>query len=94
MVSDWPFSAPSPFRPSEPAVREAVASVRLDGETQSLEPVLVDAKQAAEMLGVTLNNLRQMVFKKKLTVMERQGRRVYFTRDSIVDYLNKRSGHA
>lgn len=38
----------------------------------------VDSHSAAAILGVTVNNLRQMVHKKKLTVTRREKRRAYF----------------
>jgi hypothetical protein len=44
---------------------------------------LVDAQTAAQMLGVTTNNLRQIVFRKKLAVAERKGRRTYFRRSDV-----------
>lgn len=39
---------------------------------------LLDSKQTAERLGVTVNNLRQMVFKGKLQPVQREGKRLMF----------------
>lgn len=44
---------------------------------------LVDARTAAQMLSITNNNLRQWVFRKKIAVAKREGRRAYFLRDDI-----------
>lgn len=44
---------------------------------------LVDATTAAQILGVTSNNFRQLVFRKKIAVAERRGRRPYFLRDDV-----------
>lgn len=43
----------------------------------------VDSFDAALMLGVTVNNLRQMVFKKKIAVAGKKGRRATFRREDI-----------
>lgn len=51
----------------------------------------VDSKSAAEILGVTLNNLRQIVHKKQLTVTRRDKRRAYF-RSSEVHELKRVRG--
>lgn len=44
---------------------------------------LIDSSAAAELLGITTNNLRQMVHKGRLTVAGREGRRNMFSRDSV-----------
>ena len=52
---------------------------------------LIDAATAANILGVNLNHLRQLVFKKKLVVVERQGRKTFYNRTSVVELREKRS---
>ena len=42
---------------------------------------VIDTNEAARIIGTT--NLRQMVFKKKITVVKREGRKAYFLRDEI-----------
>ena len=44
---------------------------------------VIDTNEAARIIGTTTNNLRQMVFKKKITVVKREGRKAYFLRDEI-----------
>lgn len=48
----------------------------------------ITSQGAAIMLGITMNNLRQLVFKKKLTPVGKQGRRNLFSR-AEVDELAK-----
>lgn len=38
----------------------------------------VDSQAAASILGITVNNLRQIVHKKQLTVVRREKRRAFF----------------
>ena len=47
-------------------------------------PDLVDSVEAAEILGVTLNHMRQLVFKKRLTPVGRKGRRSMFRRPDVL----------
>lgn len=44
---------------------------------------LVSSEQAAQIIGITLNNLRQLVFKKKLTVARKDGRKTMFYREDV-----------
>lgn len=44
----------------------------------------VDSFDAANMLGITVNNLRQMVFKKQLKVVGRKNRRTVFERSDVM----------
>lgn len=44
---------------------------------------LIDSHTVAQLLGITNNNLRQMVNKKKLVVMGRQSRRSLFSFDDV-----------
>lgn len=52
---------------------------------------MIDSAKAAEILGITTNNLRQMVHKKRLVVASREGRRSMFRR-SDVEALAARRG--
>lgn len=51
----------------------------------------VDSHSAAAILGVTVNNLRQMVHKKKLTVTRREKRRAYFRSTEVHELKNIRA---
>lgn len=51
---------------------------------------LVTSEQAAQLLGVTINNLRQLVFKKKLTVVQKQGRKALYSRDEVTMLASSR----
>jgi excisionase family DNA binding protein len=44
---------------------------------------MITSQQAAILLGVTLNNLRQMVFKKKLVPVGKDGRKNLFSRADV-----------
>ena len=50
----------------------------------------VDSIEAAAILGVTANNLRQIVHKKQLVQAGKQGRRAMFNRDDVVALAEKR----
>jgi hypothetical protein len=43
----------------------------------------IDCYDAAQMLGVTINNLRQLVHKKQLTILRYQKRRSMFSRAEV-----------
>lgn len=44
---------------------------------------IIDSHEAALMLGVTVNNLRQMVHKNKIIVQGKSGRRINFKRIDV-----------
>lgn len=50
----------------------------------------VDSVEAAVILGVTANNLRQMVHKKQITPVGKQGRRTVFNRSDVEDLAGRR----
>ena len=52
----------------------------------------IDSSEAAAILGVTKNNLRQLVFHKRLTVVKRCGRKAYFDRSDVVMFAATRKG--
>ena len=45
---------------------------------------LIDSKEVAAILGITQNNLRQIVFRKELTVLGRRKKRSLFSRTEVV----------
>jgi hypothetical protein len=45
----------------------------------------ITSQGAAIMLGITMNNLRQLVFKKKLTPVGKDGRRNLFSRAEVME---------
>ena len=51
----------------------------------------VSAEKTAEMLGITINNLRQIQFRGNLKWAKREGRKVYYSLEQILIYLNKRN---
>ena len=53
---------------------------------------LVSATEAAEILGVTMNNLRQLQHRKTIIWVERIERKVYYRKQEILDYKAKRQG--
>jgi len=54
------------------------------------ESELVDSVAAAEILGVTTNNLRQMVHKKKIVPVERNGRKSMFAKADVIALKERR----
>ena len=52
---------------------------------------LIDSTRAAELLGVTTNNLRQMVHKGRLTVAGKDGRKNLFSRAEVTELAGNRS---
>lgn len=52
---------------------------------------VVDSMEAAQLLGVTPNNLRQIVHKKQLSPVGKRGRRTLFTRSSVEALAASRS---
>ena len=61
-------------------------------ETQhehSSTPECIGAQEAAEILGMSLNHLRQLTFQKKLTVVKREGRRSLYSLTAITEYKER-----
>lgn len=50
----------------------------------------IDCYDAAQMLGVTINNLRQLVHKKKLTILRYEKRRSMFSRAEVEELKHQR----
>ena len=79
MVNDWPFGTPivqdSPIGP--------VGIEPVDTPDGLVEDHEIDAQEAAHVLGVTVNNLRQIVWKKQLAVVKREGRRTFYSLNEV-----------
>ena len=76
-----------PEQPSEPP-----AEPQADPEPEAVEEPPVDyvtAQEAASLLGMNLNHLRQLTFQKKLTVARREGRRSLYSLTAINEYKEK-----
>jgi hypothetical protein len=76
--------APQPVAP-EPAPAPAVDTFQAD---------VVDSLDAAAILRVTPNNLRQIVHKKQLVPVGKQGRRTIFTRSDVTALAESRGRRA
>lgn len=51
---------------------------------------LITAQEAAEILGINMNNLRQIQHRKSIQWVSKSGRNVYYKRQDILDYKAKR----
>jgi len=49
------------------------------------------ADKTAEILGITINNLRQIQFRGNLKWGKREGRKVFYTPESVNNYATKRN---
>lgn len=56
-----------------------------------VEGDLITAQEAAEMLGINMNNLRQIQHRKSIQWVQKSGRNVYYKRQDIEDYKAKRN---
>ena len=52
----------------------------------------ITALEAAEILGVSLNQIRQLTFQRKLVVTAKRGRTVLYDLDAIKAYHHNREG--
>lgn len=55
---------------------------------------LISAAETAEILGITMNNLRQIQHRKTITWVEKLGRNVYYRREDVEAYKAKRDSRA
>lgn len=55
---------------------------------------LISAAEAAQMLGITMNNLRQIQHRKTITWVEKSGRNVYYRKEDVENYVAKRQARA
>jgi phage antirepressor YoqD-like protein len=51
---------------------------------------LISEAETAEILGITMNNLRQIQHRKTIAWVEKSGRNVYYKRDDVEAYKTKR----
>lgn len=49
-----------------------------------VEETIISATEAAEILGVTLNNLRQLQNRKRIEWVKKSGRNVYYKLDDVL----------
>ena len=47
---------------------------------------LMPSLEVAELLGITLNNLRQIQHRKQLTYVSKVGRKVYYRREDVARF--------
>ena len=52
---------------------------------------LISAAETAEILGINMNNLRQIQHRKTIVWVQKVGRNVYYRRDDVEAYLVKRN---
>jgi phage antirepressor YoqD-like protein len=55
-----------------------------------VEDNLISAIEAAEMLGIKMNNLRQIQHRKSLVWVKKAGRNVYYQQEDVINYKAKR----
>lgn len=55
-----------------------------------VEENLISAAEAAEYLGIKMNNLRQIQHRKTLQWVQKSGRNVYYKREDVENYKAKR----
>lgn len=51
---------------------------------------IISAAETAEILGITMNNLRQIQHRKSLAWVQKSGRNVYYKREDVINYKTKR----
>ena len=52
---------------------------------------LISAKEVCEILGVNVNNLRQITHRKHLKWAEKHGRNVYYKREDVEAFKTKKA---
>jgi predicted site-specific integrase-resolvase len=51
----------------------------------------ISADDTAQMLGITINNLRQIQFRGNLKWVKREGRKVFYLLEQVLAYAEKRN---
>ena len=51
-----------------------------------VDETLMTLVEVAELLGITLNNLRQIQHRKQLTYVSKLGRKVYYRREDVARF--------
>lgn len=93
MVTD-PFDTPNPFEDEPPAVEETTPEppeFNTDPWAFTKEPWAdtIDSFDVARILGITPNHLRQLTFRKKLTVIGRKNKKALYAKTEVEAYLNR-----
>lgn len=71
---------------------EPLAEPQTEEQSDQVEGSRLDyvtSQEAASILGMNLNHLRQLTFQKKLTVARREGRRSLYSLTAINEYKEK-----
>lgn len=55
-----------------------------------VEETVISSAEAADILGVTLNNLRQLQNRKRIAWVDKRGRNVYYKLSEILAYKETR----
>ena len=55
---------------------------------------LISAQETADILGITMNNLRQIPHRKTIAWVEKSGRNVYYKSSDVEAYKAKRDARA
>lgn len=58
--------------------------------TRMVEETVISAAEAADILGVTLNNLRQLQNRKRIQWVKKSGRNVYYKLEDILAFRETR----
>ena len=74
-------------QPSEPPAEPETEEQSEPVETSAID--YVTSQEAASLLGMNLNHLRQLTFQRKLTVARREGRRSLYSLTAINEYKEK-----
>jgi hypothetical protein len=82
--------------PSEEAEQpsEPLAEPETEEQSEPVEESAIDyvtSQEAASLLGMNLNHLRQLTFQKKLHVARREGRRSLYSLTAINEYKEKQN---
>jgi predicted site-specific integrase-resolvase len=51
----------------------------------------ITSESTAQILGITINNLRQIQFRGNLKWVKREGRKVFYSREHVLLYADKRN---
>ena len=73
---------------------EPLAEPETEEQSEPVESSAIDyltSQEAAGLLGMSLNHLRQLTFQKKLTVAKREGRRSLYSLAAITEYKEKQN---
>ena len=83
-IVDEPAEMPAEPLPEPQAEPEAEQVEESAGE-------YIGSQDAADLLGMNLNHLRQLTFQKKLTVAKREGRRSLYSLQAITEFKEKQN---